>query len=115
MLKFIALTLLFCALDAQAASLGLRWQDVVNTTQDGYIVQRRLNTASSPYVEVGRTSKTTTAYIDNDAADSQAYCYQVLAFRVTPEQVSVPSNEACAIALTLLVAPVNLTITQPAK
>ncbi len=92
---------------AQAANISLAWNDTANTVHDGYIIQRRPNVAGSPYVEVGRTPKTVMTYADGTVVDSQAYCFVVLAYRTTPPTLSPPSNEACGMAGTVLMAPVN--------
>ena len=98
---------------AQAAQLKLAWEDTVNTMHDGYIIQRRPNVAGSPYVEVGRTPKTVMTYAVGTVVDSQAYCFVVLAYRVTPPTLSPPSNEACGMAGTILMAPQTLRLTTP--
>jgi hypothetical protein len=100
---------------AQAAMIALTWQDATNTTHDGYVMQRRTNVATSPYGEIGRTAKTVMAFTDTSVVDGQGYCYRVAAFRAAPAQISPYSNEVCGVGLTVLIAPINLILTQPGQ
>lgn len=103
----ILLSLCMASPFAQAAQLKIAWDDSINTLHDGYIVQRRPNVAGSLYAEIGRTAKTVLTYTDTTVIDSQAYCLTVLAYRTTPATLSPLSNEACGLAGTILLAPVN--------
>lgn len=108
--------LALCATTAQAARIGLAWDDTQNTTQTGYVIERRVNTPGTVYAELARVpGAAVRTYTDATAAEGGQYCYQVRAYGATLAQVSLPSNEACAQALTVLLAPVNLILTAPAQ
>ena len=109
-------TLALLTSTAHAARIGLAWDDTQNTTQTGYVIERRVNTPGTVYAELARVPGVSVrTYTDTTAAEGGQYCYQVRAYVTTPAQVSLPSNAACAQALTVLLAPVNLILTAPAQ
>jgi hypothetical protein len=84
--------------DGQSAptpQVTIAWDDAVNTTQDGYIVQRRSNTPGSAYFDLASVDATTRTYTDTAVVRNQRVCYVVEAFQDDPQEVSAPSNEVC--------------------
>lgn len=99
---------------AQAASVSFTWDDTTNTTQDGYVLQRRVNNSGSAYGEVLRTGKTARMATDSTVVDGQGYCYRLAAFRIVPVQTSpFTTPDLCLVAGTLLVAPVHFLMAVP--
>jgi len=82
---------------AHAATIHMVWEDGVNTTHSGYIIERRLNSAGAMFAEVGQVGAAVLEYMDSTASDGTSYCYRVMAFQVSDGMVGPPSNEACVL------------------
>ena len=80
---------------APPAQVQLVWDDRVNTTQDGYLVQRREQSPPGAYRTLASTDAQARTYTDRAVVKNQRVCYVVRAFRNAGAQVSVPSNEVC--------------------
>jgi hypothetical protein len=80
---------------AQAPQVTLAWDDLINTDQDGYLVQRRADALGSAYSTLASTDAATRAYTDRAVVYNQRVCYVVLTFRNWDSSVTGPSNEVC--------------------
>lgn len=79
--------------EALAAQASLTWQDN-STGEDGFIIERRLNTEPlTAYKEIGRTTIGVANFIDTTIIAGTVYCYRVAAFNQVGK--SGYSNEAC--------------------
>jgi len=81
-----------------AAQLTLTWNDNANS-ETGFRVERRTE-GSSEYQWIAALDANVTSYIDVSVAGGKSYCYRVQAY--SPLGTSDYSNEACAVASTLL-------------
>jgi hypothetical protein len=79
---------------APAPHVTLAWDDMQNTTQDGYLVRRRADTPGSAYFTLASMDAATRTYTDTAVVVNQRVCYVVEAFQ-NPQEVSAPSNEVC--------------------
>lgn len=91
----------------------LAWDDLVNTTHQGYILSRKLKPpggVSTAYTVVANNiSRDSRAYTDAGLQAGTEYCYTIAAFNALGR--SAESNETCLIVPTLPEAIVNLRVT----
>jgi Divergent InlB B-repeat domain len=73
-----------------AAGFVLSWQDN-STNEDGFKIERAINTN---YVEIASVGPSIKTYTDSGLVGGTTYCYRIRAFNASG--VSSPSNESCA-------------------
>jgi len=86
-----------------AAGVVLSWQDN-STNEDGFKIERAINTN---YVEIASVGPSIKTYTDSGLVGGTTYCYRIRAFNASG--VSSPSNESCA---TIPIATLSLGLTK---
>lgn len=93
---------------AQTTQVLLSWQDTVNTTQTGYLVERRVRQPSgslSDWMTLATVDASQRAYTDAQPAAGVDNCYQVVT--QSGNGPSAPSDQACVLVPAPPVVPVT--------
>ena len=69
------------ATTVSSTQIDLAWIDTT-TFEDGFVIERRGNTASSSYQVIATTSANTTSYSDTNLSASNTYTYKLRAYNI---------------------------------
>ena len=97
------------AVNASSSQNNLSWTDNA-TNEDGFKIERSLNSSLGPWTQIATTTTNTVAYSDTSVSADQTYYYRIRAFNTGGD--SSYSNSDYAITASVVPnAPSNLTTT----
>ena len=84
--------LFYAPLSSWGAQLSLSWRDN-STNENGFIIERRIDTPVQTFAAIGRATQNATSYLDTTVTVGVRYCYRVQSFNT--DGASTYSNQAC--------------------